>query len=194
MSSNKVFWVIIAGFLLAILLSWLSIHHIVKQQPDQQASKATEPSSIINNANYVHTNDQGKVTETLIAPKIIHFDKNDSSTLIEPTVTLYGNKAPWVITAKTGYSYHGSEKIILKDDVKIRQHNKDGDTILTTTEATIWPKKKFASTEALVTIIQPGSSVQGKGMTVDMETGDVHLLNSARGQYEPSKSSDTSKP
>ena len=179
--------IIIVGLALTITASWFSIHQITQKTSAQTKTNhnTNEPNSVIINAHYIHTNAQGQITEKLTSPKIISYKQNDKSVLQTPHLILYGNKAPWIITADIGISLDDSQKIILKDNVKIVQHNPNGNTVFTTNEITVWPKKKFARTEQLVTIKQPGSIVKGQGMTVDMNTAEVKLLNNARGQYEP---------
>lgn len=185
MHSNKIFWSILVILLIAIVISWLSIDAIFKNKQTVKTISQESPNSIIYDAHYIHTNNQGIITEELSAPKVIHYAKNDTSQFNQPVLTLFGKKAPWVVTANTGLSYQGSGKIILKDNVKISQQNPDGATVLTTSEATIWPKKKFASTAAPVRIVQANNSIEGQGMTVDMQTGEIHLLSNARGEYAP---------
>lgn len=128
-------------------------------------------------------------------PKLVHFTDGDSSLLTTPHVILYSqnNKAPWVISSRTGKTFDGTKKIDLIDNVVIHQPqgSQNTDTTITTSLLHIFPKAQLANTDQLVTLIQPGIKITSMGMNAYLDQKRVTLLSQARGLYDPKKASST---
>ena len=171
--------------LLAMALSYWMVETIIDQQ-NMHKDSPDIPDSFVHNAVYIRTNNNGAVIDKLTALTVYHFGRDNTSKLITPILVIYNpDKPPWVITAKLAIATQGTDKVVLKHNVKITQKNPDGDTIFTTDELTVWPDRKYAETLRPVTIVQPWSKMHSQGLTANFNTGNVHLLAKARGQYKP---------
>ncbi len=56
---------------------------------------------------------------------------------------------------------------------------------ITTSAATIYPHKKYITSDQPATFIQPGITVNSTGFNADMKQGSVTLLSQAQGTYNP---------
>ena len=177
--------IVIGVILLLLALSYWMIETIIAQQNLHKNSPGT-PDAIVHKATYSRSNSDGQITDRLTAQTVYHYSHNDTSKLLNPTLILYNpNQPPWIVTAKLAIATQGTNKVVLINDVKITQHQKSGDTVLTTNKLTVWPNRKFAKTLDAVTITQPDSVVHAQGLTANFKTGVIHLLAKARGHYAP---------
>lgn len=130
----------------------------------------------------------GKVNMRIVTPQLMHYTDQDATDFSSPEVTLYRNTLqPWVINSTYAKSTDGMDNVQFWDNVTV--HHPAGydspATVIKTTTLTVHPNLQTAETPALITLIQPNITVNAIGMTADMNTGDIHLLSQARGEYAP---------
>jgi len=145
--------------------------------------------AIMENVSALIMDKQGKPSMKIVSPKMIHFALHDTTQLIEPELTLYRKSPkPWYIKAKYARATEGIDNINFSENVTLH-HAADQNnpvTLIKTATLTVQPNKQIALTNDLITLIQPGLTVKSTGMHADMNTGDIKLLSSARGEYVPS--------
>ena len=139
----------------------------------------------------IQFNELGQKRAEVQTVKLWHFTREDSSLLTTPRLTLYSanGKAPWIVSAKTGKTFHGAQKIDLIDNVVIHQGSSinNTDTLITTSLLHIFPKKQLATTDQLVTLVQAGVKITSIGMNAYLDQKHVTLLSQTRGFYDPKK-------
>lgn len=131
---------------------------------------------------------QGKPKMKIVAPKMVHFAKNDMTKLVTPQLTLYRKSpTPWFVTSKSAEATKGADQINFWDDVVV-QHAADENnpaTIIKTPTLTVNPNAQIAETNDFIILTQPNIVIKGVGMHADMNNGDIKLLSQARGEYVP---------
>lgn len=157
--------------------------------------KTTQPAVMVDafatEVESIQFNELGQKRAEVQTTKLWHFAREDSSLLTKPRLTLYSadRKAPWVVSAKTGKTFNGAQRIDLIDDVVIHQSSSTNntDTLITTSLLHIFPKKQLATTDQLVTLVQAGVKITSIGMNAYLDQKHVTLLSQTRGFYDPKK-------
>ncbi len=146
----------------------------------------------LENASYLQYNKAGKLVSHLSTPIVQHYSFKSSSIFKDPDILIYSKQqnVPWHITAKQGKSIQGTDTIDLWDEVVIHRDatERDAETTIRTTAATLHLQKQEAETEQAVTITQPHSVTQSVGLRADFKTGVMQLSSHARGVYEATHS------
>ncbi|HEU5280681.1 MAG TPA: LPS export ABC transporter periplasmic protein LptC [Gammaproteobacteria bacterium] len=146
------------------------------------------PDAIMNDVTATIYDKMGKVSMRIVTPKLVHYTQQDATDFNNPVVTLYRNSLqPWVINANFAESTNGLDNVKFWDNVTVHHPASEDNpaTIIKTTTLTVHPNLQTAETPALITLIQPNITVNAIGMTADMNSGDIHLLSQARGEYAP---------
>ncbi len=129
---------------------------------------------------------QGKPHMKIVTPKLVHYPEKDTTQLTSPELTLYRNSLePWFIKSRFATATDGTDYIHFWDNVTIHHAADENNaaTFIKTTTLTVFPNKKLAETNQLITLIQPNLLVKSLGMKANMNTGDIKLLSEARGEY-----------
>lgn len=179
-------------FFTIILLAVVSISSILAILSAQKITiphinNANSPDFFMSNAVYTDFDQSGEIHSQISTTKITHFPTDDAYFFDKPNMLIFNpNEQPWNITANKGKSQHGKEKVLLWDNVTVHQPAgpKNAETIITTSELTISPKNKTASTDKPVTITQGGSTMSATGAVADFKAGTVGLLSKVKGKYK----------
>ncbi len=155
------------------------------------APSKDSPDSFMKNIHYAQFNEQGELSNQLNANSITHFANSDTAIINQPYLIYYTEAGyHWTIAGDYANSQHSLQEIDVRDNVKIEKINQKTHQVemtITTSQASAYPKKKYAFTDAPVTITQLDSVVNSVGMTVDLATGEVKLLSDAKGVYQNEK-------
>jgi len=180
--------VYIAFFIVVIVLVALYLFNQTKINPKANNNNQTT-TIMMYNVKALQFNKKGKVERKVIAPKLQHDNKTATNILYLPVINVIHNNKPWKITAKLATSLNNNEKIILEDNVKINQFEsgKIVSTLLTK-KLFYYPKTQQVETDADITYISQGMTINSKGMTADLNNETVELTSNARGIYVPKKS------
>ena len=128
----------------------------------------------------------GKPHDEIFSPMMKHYEKDDMTTGDTPKLIFYGQKGPpWHITSDHGQMLNGNQKIILWDNVIIKQIPGPGsrNATLTTTKIYFYPDTSLANTDQPVTLTEPGSIMNGIGMQADLNKGTMKILSKTEGMY-----------
>ena len=173
--------------LLAISLGVLSTLTILSNN-NTTTPENKMPDAIMNDVTATIYDKTGKISMRIVTPQLMHYTQQDATDFNNPEVTIYRNALqPWVIHSMHAESTNGMDNVQFWDNVTIH-HPASYDspaTVIKTTTLTMHPNLQTAETPALITLIQPNITVNAIGMTADMNTGDIHLLSQARGEYAP---------
>ncbi len=97
---------------------------------------------------------------------------------------LAGTSTYWDLDAARGRVPAGSRDIYLYDGVTLRHPKPDGDiVVIETNNAWVRPQADRIETQAHVTATSPGQVVEGDGMTVNLETDQLRLLENVQVEY-----------
>lgn len=122
------------------------------------------------------------------AQHLNHYPDDDTMAMKNLRVEYLGEtNQTWITTANEGTAYENIEVMHLNGDVQIHRETalpEHAYTVSTEALRIDFPKK-HASTEAQVKIVSKNSSIDAKGMVVDLEAGQMTLLSEARGHYVP---------
>ncbi len=133
-------------------------------------------------------NSEGKIKDTFSSSCVTHFPLHDTSHAIKPIILNYAKKGPpWHITADLGTMTEGDNNVHLQGNVVIRQPAGENshDVTFTTSSLNYYPNRQYAETKQPVQVVQPGTRIDGIGMTANLKTGEINLLNQSRGEYDP---------
>jgi len=128
----------------------------------------------------------GQLAYRMTVAETLHFP-NDAAKLTDIDVHyLAGSKTYWDVTAKHGRVPPGERDIYLHDGVTGRHPKPDGTVVhVVTDNAWVRPDSNHIDTEAHVKATQPGQTVEGDGMTIDLETDKLRLHNNVQVTYTP---------
>lgn len=147
-----------------------------------------QPDAFMREINAIIMDKLGRPSLKIVAPKLIHYQHNDTTQLQDPQLTLYRKSPnPWYITAKYAKATEGMEKVNFWDDVVIH-HAADSNspaTVIKTESLLMHPSQQTAETTDPITMIQPNIVVKAVGMYADMNTGNIKLLSQSKGEYAP---------
>lgn len=183
--------------MIGLVVSFWLARDLLSPAAAEQGKEANTPDSYMNDVHYVQYDNQGHWQSTLDVKHMVHYSQQDTAKLEQPRLISTGkDKLIWIITADHGISHDGGKVLDLQGHVVVqRLDNGTQKTMQLNTESLVaYPKKKYAETNQPVTITQPGSVMKAIGMTADMNTGDIKLLNQAQGVYEPTQAKPNSKP
>lgn len=175
-------FIILLSTLLVIALVWLlvttdfSLFH---------RAESDHYDIFMTNVHAIKLDKLGKMRDELFSPTMKHYQINDTTLAETPKFIFYGNGAPWHITGDHGEMLNGNQKIILWDNVVIKQMPGPGshDATLTTTKVYFYPNSSYAETDQPVILTQPGSVMHGVGMTADLKKGTMKILSKTEGIY-----------
>lgn len=173
--STTLFPLLIAA-ILAGLTFWLAqAAHIGEEVAASDAPQ--DPDAWVERFTVRRFGTDGKLRHTLVADRLLHYPRDDSTMVISPHLT-YTSDNTTVLTARTAWLDKGGKNVQLKDDVRVvRTATPDApETVFTTSVLDVVPDDEYAHTDAPVTITQGQSIVNGVGMEANNKTG-VTILN-----------------
>lgn len=148
-----------------------------------------QPDAYMENVVALMLDKQGKPKMKIVTPKMVHYKKNDATQLEAPSLTIYRQSPqPWYVTAHYAKAMHGIDHVDFWEEVTIHHSGdqRSPATLIATQKLTVYPAEQRAETTEDVTFTQPSIIVKGTGMRADMNTGEIHVLSQARGEYVPS--------
>ena len=128
----------------------------------------------------------GRPVYRMTVRQTLHFP-NGSARLSDIAVHYFkGTSTVWDITAARGRVPPGQRELYLYDGVEAR-HPRPGVGVLRASmdNAWIYPKKKQIQSQATVTAVEPGRTVQGRGLDVNLKTNTMKLLHDVHVTYSP---------
>lgn len=186
-----VFPLIVLG-ILALITFW--IEQTVKL-PTHKAdgSSRHDVDYFVENFVTTKTDLHGNLRNMLAAVEMRHYPDNDTTELVRPRYTQYGENKPYTqIEAQKGFVSANGEEVEFKGNVVIVRQAFEGrgQMRLTTDYLKVLPKTEFASTNSEVVITQdPKTVIHATGMIYDKNEKNFMLQKRVRVHYEKPKAS-----
>jgi lipopolysaccharide export system protein LptC len=180
---NRRLFLLLGIALLVIATSWLS-----RQQGEPGKTDIAErqlPDYFIKTFSSSMTDPQGRTNQRLNASTLFHYPDNDRTTLEQPDITVSNEDGSvWHATADNGELYGGEQRrLLLRDNVVLRQLGEEKVT-LHTQWLRIESERRYAETDAPVTIDGDGGHIEGVGMNLYGDEQRLVVRARVKGQYE----------
>lgn len=156
-----------------------------------EAAAASDRSDyVLEDFELVSLDDRGQESFTLRAPWLQRHPADGTLSLREPVFLLpeEGGDLYWDLRAATGWISEDSEEMRLQGDV-VAVSDPDGGRAMRmeTTSLQVFPGDRRASTNAAVTITQPGTTMQGTGMEADLARKRFQLNSKVQTRHVPTR-------
>lgn len=127
----------------------------------------------------------GKESFTLRAPLLRETPGASTMELTTPLFLLPDEQGKyWEVRSKTGWVSQDREEIRLRGDVHAQSPEGDPRPVEMRTERlTVYPGTNRATSDAVVTITQPGSILRGRGLRADLAEKRYELLSQVHSRY-----------
>ena len=167
----------------ALLSGWAVWKH--RNPPTQVASANARPDYVLHDFELTALNDEGKESFTLHAPMLERRPNDETMSLTTPVFQVPdGTGKYWDIRSKQGWVSADQKEIRLIGDVKANSPADDLRPITMNTERlNVFPGQNRASTDAVMTIVQPGSILRGRGFAVSTTTKRYVFRSEVRSRY-----------
>jgi len=166
--------------LLAALTFWLNR---VIQGDNPRGPQRHDPDYWVERFEVRRFDVDGKLQNTLVADKLLHYPDDDTTVVTTPHIT-YHRQPPSEIFARMGYVGRDGKEIDLVDDVQVIRHGATDDappTVLETRTLKIFPDDEKAHTNDPVVITQGMSVMHGSGLDIDNRSGITVLRGRVTG-------------
>ena len=169
----------------AAVSGWAVWQHSDRRGPD--STPAARSDYVLNDFQIITLNSQGKEAFTLRAPRLDRNPNDKTMTLVTPEF-LFPDKdgAYWQTNSRSGWVSAKADEVRLRGGVNVVGPPPD-QVRMATEQLNVFPDAKRAASPVLVTVIQPGSTMRGLGMQVDMASKHYALLSQVQTRYDPSR-------
>lgn len=171
--------------LAAAALCAMSLWH--HRATEEQAAVDTGRSAyVLRDFELVSLDDTGKESFTLRAPQLQETPGKKTTDIVTPVFLLPDSDgAYWDVRAKTGWISAAHDEVRLRGKVVASNEDKGVQpAVMRTEQLNVFPQKHTATSKVLVTLTQPGSTMQGVGMRADLKGKRIQLLSQVRGTYD----------
>jgi lipopolysaccharide export system protein LptC len=169
----------------ALLSGWAVWKH--RQTPVEVASVDDRPDYVLHDFELTALDGQGKESFTLRAPKLERRPGDETMSLATPVFFVpNGTGQYWEIRSKQGWISADQQEIRLIGEVKANSPADDLRPITMNTERLhVFPRRNRATTDAVMTIVQPGSILRGRGFAVSTITKRYEFRSEVQSRYAP---------
>lgn len=178
-------WLSLVLVAAAIVTGWSA--WLQRGTPPDDGAVQTRSDYVLRDFELTALNREGRESFTLRAP-LLEQDPNDRTISIRTPLFLVPDRdgGHWRATSETGWVSAAHDELQLRGDVRMTSPEEGGrDVLMTTERMTILPDPNLARSDELVTVQQPGSRIQGRGMEVDLSTKRYQFFSEVRQRYEP---------
>ena len=171
----------------AVLSGWSAWRHRTSDAP--AAASNVRADYLLHDFELVALDKQGKEAFTLRAPKLARNPGDKTMSLDTPLFLLPDKEGHhWQVRSKTGWVSADNKEIRLRGDVFTTSPAEDARNVwMNTQQLNVFPDTNRATSADLVTITQPGSTMSGRGLQVDLASKRYKLLSQVRHRYVPSR-------
>ncbi|WP_407352415.1 LPS export ABC transporter periplasmic protein LptC [Luteimonas sp. R10] len=131
----------------------------------------------------------GTESFTLRAPLLEQHPQDRTIALDQPLFLLPDRDGRyWEARARTGVVSADHDEVRLRDDVRVTSPEGDPRPVTMNTEQlNLYPETDIASSDVLVTVEQPGSTIQGRGLEVDLSSKRYTFKSQVKQRYVPTR-------
>lgn len=179
---------LIVILLFGALVSGLAVWRHRKPEPVVAAPRE-RPDYVLRDFELTSLGTDGHESFTLRAPRLERDPGDQTMSLTTPLFLVPDAEGQyWEMRAESGWVSNGHDRIELRGGVKA-----DGPrdalrpVTMNTDHLTVLPQQNRAMTDAVVTIVQPGSILRGRGFAVSTATKRYVFRSEVKTRYAPSR-------
>lgn len=175
--------VLLTGALLSGWSAWRQKDSIVDADP---ADGRTD--YLLRDFDIVALDSEGNEAFSLQAPELQQTPGARTLELVTPLFHVPETEGDgrWAIRSQTGWVSEDNEEVRLRGDVVADSPEGSARPTRMRTEAlNVFPQRNQATSEAVVDVQQPGSTMQGTGLRADLDSGRIELLSKVKFRNEP---------
>ncbi|MET0329337.1 MAG: LPS export ABC transporter periplasmic protein LptC [Luteimonas sp.] len=175
--------VLLAGALLSGWSAWRQKESIAS---DGNGDGRTD--YLLRDFDIVALDSAGKEAFSLQAPELQQTPGARTLELVTPLFHIpeKEGKGRWEVRSQTGWVSENNEEVRLRGAVTADSpEGSPRPTRMRTESLNIFPQRNQATSEAVVDVEQPGSTMQGTGLRADLDSGRIELLSKVKFRNEP---------
>lgn len=175
--------VILLLLLGALVSGWAVWKH--RRPPPAAGTASDRPDYVLHDFELISLDSEGKESFTLRAPRLERRPDDATMSLTTPVFKVPdGAGEYWDIRAKQGWVSADQKEIRMIGEVKANSPADDLRPITMNTERlNVFPRQNRAATDAVVTIVQPGSILRGRGFAVSTATKRYVFRSEVQSRY-----------
>ncbi|TXH65043.1 MAG: LPS export ABC transporter periplasmic protein LptC [Lysobacteraceae bacterium] len=158
------------------------------RQPQAKAvAVGSRPDYVLRDFELIALNREGRESFTLRAPTLERHPGDATMTLSTPLFLLpNGEGRHWEIRAANAWVSADHKEIRLRGGVKANGPPEDLRPVTVNTDhLDVFPEQNRAATDGVVTIVQPGSILRGRGFAVSTTTKRYVFRSEVKSRYAP---------
>ena len=177
---------------LALLAGALISGWMMWQQRDRGGATGPigkRPDYVVHDFQATVLDKEGRESFTVNAPKLERDPDVRTMQIATPQFHIpprEGSQASaWQINSQSGWVSEKADEVRLQGGVHAQSTNADGKPVkIVTEELNVFPDARRATSEAQVTLTQPGLILNGHGLEADLDAQRVTLQNNIKARYE----------
>lgn len=160
-----------------------------QRPPPTVEATDTRPDYVLQDFELTALDGEGKESFTLRAPQLERRPDDDTMSLVTPLFLIPDEEGQhWEIRSKQGWVSADQEEIRLSGEVKA---NSPASTVrpvtMNTDSLKVFPRRNHAETDDVMTIVQPGSILSGRGFAVSTATKRYVFRSEVKTRYVPAR-------
>ncbi|WP_058834086.1 LPS export ABC transporter periplasmic protein LptC [Luteimonas abyssi] len=178
-------WLTIVLSVAAIVTGWSA--WLQRADPVAVTTGPVRSDYVLRDFEMTALNQEGQESFTLRAPLLEQDPSERTITIQTPLFFVPETEGGhWQARSKLGWISAGHDELRLEGDVRMTSPEEGGrDIALATERMTILPETNQARSDEFVTVQQPGSRIEGRGMEVDLADQRYTFLSEVKQRYEP---------
>ena len=174
---------------LILLVAALATGWSIWQQRDHGptgAASAERSDYVLHDFELVALDDEGLESFTLRAPRMAR-DPDQHSMEMESPLFLLPNadRHYWKVVADHGWVSPEGDELRLRGGVEVTSPPEERQVAMNTEQLNVYPDRDLATSSAVVTITQPGSILQGRGLETNLASKRYELKSQVHSRYVP---------
>jgi lipopolysaccharide export system protein LptC len=168
----------------ALLSGWGLWKH---RQPKPLAGDSGRPDYVLYDFELTALDGEGKESFTVRAPNLTRRAGDETMSLVTPLFLLpNGEGKHWEVRAERGWVSADQNELRLTGTVKANSPQDDLRPITMNTEQlSVFPRQNRASSDTVVTVVQPGSILRGRGFSVSTVSKRYVFRSEVKTRYAP---------
>ena len=180
--------VLVALLLVGALVSGWSAWQ-QRADPALEADGPMRSDFILHDFEIVALSGEGVEAFTLRAPLL---EQHPQDRTIEVATPLFlipdGHGEYWEVRSRNAFVTADHDEVRLREDVVAEGTGGNGQPVTMNTEQlNVFPETRVADTDERVTVEQPGSTIQGRGMDIDLSSKRYEFHSEVKSRYVPTR-------
>ncbi|HAQ50524.1 MAG TPA: LPS export ABC transporter periplasmic protein LptC [Gammaproteobacteria bacterium] len=169
--------------LVLLTLFWLNWPHLSYANPVSE-QQLTDSDYSITDFTMILMDKLGQPQQIISGHQIIYYLEHDITHISLPIAEFISpDQQNWIITAEKGQTDNQGTRILLEQNVVIRNKDNSG-TTLYTTSLILDTEKKIAYTDAPVTQVSPYGETHATGLHATLIDRTINLHSKVKGKYD----------